>query len=101
MTVEKDLATELNRQCARIAWRELQTFFASGKVVLVGAGHDLISIATEFAQDNATEISRLMDNGHVQKMPDSVAGQLYKDDAQMWGVVVNPWVLVQVIVSDA
>ena len=86
---------KINLETARIAWAELQRFFAAGKVLELAAGEDLTEVAQRMADDDAQHLRELLDAqklGHVQ---DARAVQWIESDAEVWCVVVKPWVLVQ------
>ncbi|MEX2365184.1 MAG: DUF2288 family protein, partial [Pseudohongiellaceae bacterium] len=46
-------------ETARIPWRELQRFFAAGKVYEVDAGLDLTSVALGFSRDDSDFVQSL------------------------------------------
>ncbi|MHB1590378.1 MAG: DUF2288 family protein, partial [Sulfuricella sp.] len=46
------LRAELNRETARIAWKELLRFFAAGTVIAVSQDLDLIEVAIQISNDN-------------------------------------------------
>ncbi|MBD2859154.1 DUF2288 domain-containing protein [Spongiibacter sp. KMU-158] len=90
-----DLLTKLNRETAKIAWSELDRFYATGAVVEVAASEDLVNVAKAMAEDDAAQISRLMGEGLLFKVDDQRAAQFQEGDRVLWAVVVAPWVLVQ------
>jgi len=92
---EKDLASELVLETAKIHWHELQRFFASGNAIAVDESLDLIHVATEITNDNATQIKAWMDAGLVDAVKDSQAQEWYEKNAIVWALVIKPWVLVQ------
>ncbi len=92
---EKDLASELVLETAQIHWHELQRFFASGNAIAVDASLDLIYVATQITQDNATQIKAWMEAGLVDAVKDSQAQEWYDHNAIVWALVIKPWVLVQ------
>lgn len=89
------LETELNLETGRIAWRELQRFFAGGLALAVSSDLDLVKVGAELARDNAPQWSKWMDAGQVGLVSDDQAQAWYEADAQVWALVVRPWVLVQ------
>jgi hypothetical protein len=91
----KELVNKLNRETAKIFWRDLQRFFAAGKVIVVNPSCDLINIAAAFAKDDAGFIEELMSSEQVSKVDDQQAASWYNDNTKVWAVVVSPWVLVQ------
>ena len=89
------LRAKVNLETSRIAWKELQRFFASGAAVFVSDDLDLVEVAFQFSQDNKAQVERWLLTKKVCKVSDEQAAAWVKDDATMWAVVVSPWVLVQ------
>ena len=89
------LEAQLNLETGRIAWRELQRFFASGHAVAVTPGLDLVKVGTELARDNAHRWSQWMATGQVGLVSDEQAQAWHEADTQVWALVIKPWVLVQ------
>lgn len=87
---------KVNLETSRIAWKELQRFFASGVAVAVDAELDLVEVALQFSKDNKAQVERWLLTGKVGKVSDQQAATWVAADAEMWAVVVSPWVLVQV-----
>ena len=87
---------KVNLETSRIAWKELQRFFASGMTVAVNAELDLVEVALQFSKDNKAQVERWLLTGKVGKVSDTQAAGWIETDAEMWAVVVSPWVLVQV-----
>lgn len=92
---EKELASELVLETAKIRWHELQRFFASGNAIAVDQSLDLIHVATQITKDNATQVKAWMETGLVDAVKDSQAQEWYDQDAVLWALVIKPWVLVQ------
>lgn len=82
-------------ETAKIPWKELQYFFAAGHAVYVSAELDLISVAHHIADDDKDIVEGWMNSGKVTHVSNDQARDWYKSDAQVWAVVVKPWVLVQ------
>jgi hypothetical protein len=91
----------INGETAKIAWVELQRFFAQGKAVLVAAQLDLVNVACEFSMDNAEQVEAWMASGDVVIVSDAQAEEWLTANALLWAVVVRPWVLVQPILQSA
>ena len=87
--------TKVNRETSRIAWKELQRFFASGAAIFVSDDLDLVEVAFQFSQDNKAQVERWLLTGKVGKVSDEQAAAWVEADATAWAVVVSPWVLVQ------
>lgn len=101
MNTERRAATEpglqqrLHQQTAQIAWRELQRFFAQGKVLQVDPGLDLVRVAIAIAKDDTATLKPLLAQQKVAAPDDDQARHWYKSDSVLWSVVVAPYVLVQ------
>ena len=92
---ENTLTSELLLETAQIPWRELQRFFASGNAISVDESLDLIHVATQISNDNATQVKAWMEAGLVDAVKDSQAQTWYEQDVILWALVIKPWVLVQ------
>lgn len=90
-----ELKAKLNLETSRIHWHELQTYFARGQVVRVEPGLDLLEVATELAADNRERFERWMSEDKVGDIAPEIARGWYDRNAELWAVVVAPWVLVQ------
>ena len=88
--------TKLNLETSQIAWKDLQRYFASGVALHIADDLDLVEVACQMSEDNATQIQRWMAAGKLGKVSDDQAAQWYAADALLWAVVVSPWVLVQI-----
>lgn len=82
-------------ETSRIAWKELQFFFAAGKAVYVATELDLINVATQITNDNKAIVEEWMQKNQVMPVPDDKAKMWHKEDAIVWAIVVKPWVLLQ------
>lgn len=89
------MRARLNLETSRIGWRDLQTYYARGHVVLVAADLDLLDVAAELAADNKAQFQQWMDAGRVGDVSPDQARGWYDQEAELWAVVVAPWVLVQ------
>ena len=83
------------QETARIAWKELQRFFASGVVIVVSPELDLVEVAFQISEDNAAQVAEWMTTGQIGKVSDAQAQEWYETDALVWAVVTSPYVLVQ------
>jgi len=86
---------KVNLETARIAWKELQRYFASGVAILVSPGLDLVEVALQISEDNKAQVEQWLISGQIGKVTDEQALVWYEADADMWAVVVSPYVLVQ------
>lgn len=90
-----ELKAKLNLETSRIHWHDLQTYFARGQVVRVVPELDLLDVATDLAADNKSRFQQWMADGKVGDIPPDLAQSWYDRNAELWAVVIAPWVLVQ------
>lgn len=86
---------KMNLETARIAWRELQRYFASGAAIYVSPDLDLVEVAYQISEDNKEQVLAWMEAKQVAPVTDEQARAWFESDADMWAVVVSPYVLVQ------
>ncbi len=86
---------KLNLETGQMAWSVLQVFFASGNAISVTPDLDLVEVAFQISQDNKQQIEAWMAEGKVGQVSDDQARTWHTNDAQLWALVVRPWVLVQ------
>ena len=84
-------------ETAKIAWTELERFYAQGKLILVSDTLNLVDVGYSISLDDATKIIAWMEEGLLLKQFDDQAKQWHEQDSQVWSVVIHPWVLVQAI----
>ena len=89
------LHLKLNQETARLHWAELQRFFAAGLVVVIDDTLDLIDVAVAFTNDEKVLVQQWIGTGKVAKASDADAESWLTNNAQLWTVVVRPWILVQ------
>ncbi len=91
-----DIAREkVNLETSKIAWKELQRFFAGGTAVSVASNLDLVDVAYQFSIDNKDQVALWMQNSQVALVSDQQAIDWFESNADVWAVVVKPWILVQ------
>ena len=96
-TDQENNRNKINRETARIAWKELQRHFASGATLVVSDDLDLVEVALQMSSDNRALFEQWLTVGKINEVSDEQALAWYEADAKMWSVVVSPWVLVQQI----
>ena len=87
----------LNLETSKIAWRELQRFFASGTAVWVDNTLDLVDVAVQFANDNKAQVEAWLQSQKIALVSDLQAGTWLQNESEVWAVVVKPWILVQAV----
>ena len=92
---EISTAQKLNLETAQIAWQELQRFFARGVVIVVDPELDLVATAVQCVENAATSIESLIESGQLRGAEMEDARRWHEQSANLWAVVVAPWVLVQ------
>lgn len=86
---------KLHSETALIRWHDLQRFFAQGVVIVVGESLNLVETAALFAEDQVDDISALLNAEFIAYPENDQARAWYKDNVELWSVVVAPYVLVQ------
>jgi len=89
------LREEIHSETSKIAWSELQRFFAAGKAIYVSPDLDLVEAALQVSCDNSDLIRQWMETSRLAPVSDDQARCWIGTDAIVWAVVVKPWVLVQ------
>jgi len=92
-----ELFQKLNQETGKIAWQELQRYFARDVVINISNELDLVNVAAEFSNDNSVVVEQWTTNGLVTRANDDDAKRWLASEAIFWAVVVTPWVLVQEI----
>ncbi|MDX1539214.1 DUF2288 domain-containing protein [Arsukibacterium sp.] len=82
-------------ETARIHWPQLQKFYAAGSVITVSAEHDLVEVAYAFSSDDKPQVADWLAAGTVERTTEKQAQQWFDTNAELWAVVISPWVLVQ------
>ena len=90
-----EIKARLNLETSRITWRELQTYYARGHVVRVAPELDLLDVAAELTADNKAQFQHWMKQAQMGDVSPDLARAWYDREAELWAVVVAPWVLVQ------
>ena len=86
---------KVNLETSKIAWKELQRFFASGAAVFVAPDLDLVEVAYQFSIDNKNQVALWMQSNELALVSDQQAIDWLETDTEVWAVVVKPWILVQ------
>ena len=86
---------KVNLETSKIAWKELQRFFAGGTAVFVAATLDLVDVAYQFSIDNKAQVALWLQNRQIAPVSDQQAISWLESDTEVWAVVIKPWILVQ------
>ncbi len=90
---------KIELETAKIAWRELQRFFASGAAIWISDTLDLVEVALAFSQDNKIRVMVWLELNQIAFVSDAQAKSWFELDVDVWAVVVKPWILVQSVVK--
>ncbi|HEY9036796.1 MAG TPA: DUF2288 domain-containing protein [Pseudomonadales bacterium] len=86
---------KITLETAAIGWESLLPHFARGAVVAVDGALDLVAVAEHFSRDDADQIKAWMAANQVGKVSDAQAAAWLEQRAEVWAVVIAPWILVQ------
>ena len=86
---------KVNLETAKIYWSELQRFFAKGEAIWVSNALDLVDVAYQFSIDNKIQVQNWLENKCIALVSDEQALRWFEKDAELWAVVIKPWILVQ------
>ncbi|MFS2002134.1 DUF2288 domain-containing protein [Duganella sp. CT11-25] len=92
---DTELRLKVNRETARLPWTELLKHFATGNVVWVANSLDLVDVAVRVSHDDKANIAQWMNAGLLGKVSDEQAQAWLEASAELWAVVVSPFILVQ------
>lgn len=91
----EEIKAKLNLETSRIHWHELQTYYARGQVVRVSPELDLLNVAAQLTADNKAQFEQWLSAGQVGEVSPDLGRAWYDRNAELWAVVIAPWVLVQ------
>lgn len=102
MNDEEEAATRarINSETAKIAWQELQRFFAQGHAIGVSHQLDLVEVAYQVSRDNKALVGGWIEAGQFGPVSDVQAAEWLEANALVWAVIVRPWVLVQPVLQN-
>jgi hypothetical protein len=89
------LRDEFHQQTAHIPWHDLQTYYARGSVIHVGADLNLVDVAVQLGMDNTKQFEAWISGGQIAPVTEEQAQAWFDDNPSFWAVVAPPWVLVQ------
>lgn len=93
--LKQQVIADLHLETAKIPWTELQRFFAGGKLLLLDSGEDMLEVAASLVANDVERLEMLIKGELLFHPNDEQAKQWLADDAELWAVVLKPWVLVQ------
>ena len=90
-----ELITRLNGETAKIEWHQLQKHYASGSVISVAPGFDLIKVAIALHRDDTAQVKQWLAKKLVTEVNDTLAQRWFEEKTSVWALVIPPFVLVQ------
>ena len=84
------IKSDIHSETSKIAWTELQRFFASGKAIAIAPDLDLVDVALQISNDNSEQVKTWMSTGKLAPVSDDQAKYWIETDATVWAVVVKP-----------
>jgi hypothetical protein len=91
---------KVNLETSQIAWQELQRFFAAGLAIAVDRELDLVEVAYQFSVDNKAQVEDWLKRNKIGAVSDRQGSDWFNGNAEVWAVVVKPWILVQDSVTE-
>lgn len=92
---EKLQYARINMETAQITWKELERFFAGGRLISVVDSIDMIKVAQLMEADDVQSIQAMLERKEIERLTDEQAKIWAESDPMLWAVVVKPWILVQ------
>jgi len=89
-TDQQELISRLNSETAKIGWHELQKHYASGNVLKVVPGRDLIAVAIALHRDEASQVKAWISDGSLSPVSDQQALDWYAKKSTTLGAGYSP-----------
>ncbi|MRI31991.1 DUF2288 domain-containing protein [Endozoicomonas sp. OPT23] len=86
---------KLNLETAQMPWSELERFFAGGTLLSVSAELDIVEVAHCMSIDDKAAIVGWLNDKKLGQISDDQAKSWCESNAELWTVIVRPWILVQ------
>ena len=94
-TISNELYLDLLNGTAKISWKELELFYAKGKLIHVSVEYDLIDVGIAFVKDQKQNIEQLLETKKLVHVTSSMAKSYQLNNTTLWALVISPWVLIQ------
>ena len=94
--VELTTKEKLNQETAILTWKELEVYFAQGKLLTVDPSCDLIEVASKISDNDAKQLEALIDKNLIQFATPNWIKENCKDETELWTVVIAPYILCQI-----
>lgn len=93
--VELTTKEKLNQETALLTWKELEVYFAQGKLLTVDPSCDLIDVASKISDNDAKQLERLIEKNLIQFATPMWIKENCNDETQLWTVVIAPYIVSQ------
>ena len=97
MTEQNKTYQDLKQECAPIAYKEIEQFFARGMLVLVADDLDIIDVALVIQADDTQQLNEWISQEQVIRVHDDYALKWSQKETLLMAVTAVPWLLVQEI----
>jgi len=98
--VELTTKEKLNQETAILNWKELEVYFAQGKLLTVDPSCDLIEVASKISDNDAKQLEALINKNLIQFATPNWIKENCKDETQLWTVVIAPYIVCQIYPSS-
>ena len=85
----------INLETAKIAWKDLEVYFAAGNVISVSPELDLTEVALQITEDNSEQLKDWTKKGKIDVVTDEQAKNYADKETPVWAVVIKPWIFIQ------
>jgi len=97
LKTDEELRVHLHGETSKLPWAELEKHFARGVLFKVEKGLDILDVAIVMTRDDKDSLKKWLDDGKVAGVEMDDAKIWHETSANLWTVVVAPFILVQEI----
>ena len=97
LQTDEELRAHLHGETSKLAGVDLEKHFARGVVFKVAKGTDILDVAIVMSRDDKDTLKQMIDDKKVTGAEIEDAKKWHELSANLWTVVIAPWVLVQEI----
>lgn len=95
MSEQLSTQQKLNLETASIEWKDLQLFFAQGKLLVVKPNSDLVNVASLIADNELKALEDLIKQQQIEFATPKWVKENCQQTTLVWAVVVSPYVICQ------
>ena len=99
--MSKELEDKIKKDIFTAKWSDLQRHYALGSVYLLDGEVDMLELSIAVASDDAEKIKALLESGKMGQIPDDLAKNFAKDNSMFQCSIIQPFVFVQTLESQA